>query len=924
MLRLLFTSHPYYIDRPSRKAVRKCFESFCKTEKYTEGFVKRIIPAIKNESQKPGIAASNAFVLLEWTSELFPFLSASGDVSGSLFSDLLVAMVSLLDICLGSTAKHSMKEQALRTTRRGLRSAFKGEGFEAIITSVVGKLTSKGTSPTHKNSLLLGIVCGVSARLPKAKEVLPGAKKDIFAFYTREILGSRTVVPNHISCALEDFFSNFVSGEEFEAEILPSLEKGLLRSPEILLNDVVSPLLYSLPGDIDLAKSLHDKLLKQLLSCIKSTNPVIRNGAVSAFKMALTKSKDEAILQTITTEVLNPLKTGKVPSADQRVLYAQMLDGLPLSVSLSSLVSTGLVSMVVKEPNEAAVTAIVSTFVRHLSYSLKGETATDNAIMDAINKGLTEKRPTVRRVWFTKIGSMIWDLSGDASPAFREFCQGIAGKFSEVFNEVVANPTPAAQSGLAVAAYAVAAIALDRFSTWNDPKIDSLIKTADIAEACLATAPKVSFLLNPKVYSKLSSDEGHRWAIRALTATASYVIYEKSHADMWASAFLYLISAVSVSPKCRKEATTALASAYLKHPESIGKVILSGVWQWVKTLELGYKDTAAVLSKANGSNLKSAIYAIALPADIASGGLEVSAVRKEETVKDLLVNLTVVSHHELVGVDWISLCQRAGVDPGQLSAEKASRLVNEIKMYTGLSGRSVYIMEAALRATATLAFVAPETITPLVVKLLESDLDPVLLKGIGPTEVSIWRTPTGTGIPFVDVLSKSGPKVVEKSKDAETLKWEAELRAQLAQKKGSGRKLTADEKARVEDQLAKEAAIRNRVSEIEVRLSRGVGIIQHLAKGAPTAVEIWMYKAVKALLRSLEAGAGMIVQDKGIKAFLVRPSHLVAVPVRVTVADNSCVGLFRACISKVGTFEGIRWYCQSTSLRCGRNPNAVL
>jgi hypothetical protein len=31
-----------------------------------------------------------------------------------------------------------------------------------------------------------------------------------------------------------------------------------------------------------------------------------------------------------------------------------------------------------------------------------------------------------------------------------------------------------------------------------------------------------------------------------------------------------------------------------------------------------------------------------------------------------------------------------------------------------------------------------------------------------------------------------------------------------------------------------------------------------------------MYKAVKTLLRILGAGAGMIVQDKGIKAFLVR------------------------------------------------------
>jgi len=792
----------------------------------------------------------------------------SGDVSGPQFSDLLAATVSLLDICLGSLqAKHSMKEQTLRVTRRGLRATYKCNDFEKIILTMVGQLTTKGTTPTQKNALLLGIICGVCARLPKPQEVLERSKKDIYAFYAREILGSRTLVPNHVADALRDFLS-FATAEEFESEVLPSLEKGLLRSPEILLNDLMSPLLRSLPSNIDLSRPLLEKLLKQFLSCLKSTNPSIRTGAVSAFKVAVSGSRDAATLEKIAVEILNPLKSGKVTSADQRVLYAQMLDSIPSSNALSNLVPIGLSSLVSKEPNEAAMAAIISTFVHHLSTGLRGDMTIEKSVTDAISKGLTDKRPAVRRTWFIKIGDMVWDILGEPSPALRQFCQGIAGKLLDTLSEISANPMPPAQNGLIVAAFVVVAVVLDRVSLWNDPKIVPLVKTADIAEICLSTTPKVSFLINFKIYSKLSTDDDHRWAIRALAATAGYVIYEKRHADLWASAFLYLISAASVGPKCRKEACAALAAVYIKHPEAIGKIVLSGIWQWVGSVERNDKESAAAAAKTGTSHLKNAIYAISLPNKAASEGLEAGAVLEEEAVKNILVNLTVVSHHELVGVDWIGLCQKAGVDPGQLSTEKATRLINEIRMYTGLSGRSKYKRDAALRSAATLAFVSPEIITPLIVKLFESDLDPALLKGIGPTEVSIWRTPAG--VPFIDVLAKSGPKVMEKSKDAETLKWEAELREQLAKKKGAERKLTADEKARVEDQLAKEAIIRNQVAEIELRLSRGVGIIQYLAEGAPTAVEMWMYKAVKALLRILGAGAGMIVQDKGIKAFLVR------------------------------------------------------
>ena len=171
------------------------------------------------------------------------------------------------------------------------------------------------------------------------------------------------------------------------------------------------------------------------------------------------------------------------------------------------------------------------------------------------------------------------------------------------------------------------------------------------------------------------------------------------------------------------------------------------------------------------------------------------------------------------------------------------------------------INQAAYNAAADLAFVAPDTALPLLVHQFSQDLDPKLFESIGPTEAAIFRTPEGTA--YIDVLSKKGQdySVGRNAKDYDTLKWEEELRAQLAQKKGQTKKLSADEQAKVNAQLAKEATIRQQVATIESKMRRGIGIIQSLATGPPTEAEQWMGPAVNLLIQDICAGAGLILGE---------------------------------------------------------------
>lgn len=789
----------------------------------------------------------------------------------------MLAQVNLLDICLGSPhGKQALKDQALVVTRRALRNAFRGDLHQSIIKLLVEKLTLKGVAPTVKNALLLGIISGVSSRLEKPKAILEGLKKDIYGFYVREVIGSKVLVSPVIANALHDFFSAFTTAEEFTLEIATPLEKALLRSPEVVLNDVVTPLISSLPKEIDLSEPLKDKLLKQLVNCLKSTNPAIRTGAVTTFNAALGRCHDQAAIEKIADEILTPLKSGKITVPDQRVLYAQMLSAIPTSKTLANKVPAGLSPVIMKEPNEVALGAEATALVKYLAAGLELGLTPEKPVIEAIQKGIADKRPAVKKMWMLKVGDLLWAID-ETTPAAssditQNFYAALLPAMIDTWKEIINNPLPAAQSGAVTAAYVFVTLALKRFSKWNNPSVQEFLNKADIIKQCLATQPKVSFLLNLKVYSKLLSEEDFTWNVKALRATADHVDYEGSYVDDWAYAVLYTICAHNTTHKARTEAVAALEDAYLQHPEIIGKLILNGIWQWLRRLEdekYGSKDVVPAAAKTGGKFLRLALNSISLPIP-----------DKEETVKRQLVNLAVVTHNELMELGpnggWIAICQRSKIDPGELVKEKAASFIQEVKFYTALSGRSKYIRNAALKSCATLAFVAPEAFTPLLVSIFQADLDVESLKTTGETEVKIWKTPAGEL--FFDPLSTNKGQtqaIKSNAKDYDTLKWEAELRAQLEKKKGQPqKKLTVDEQAKVRDQLAKEAAIRSRVEEISMKLKRGVGIIKALAEGNLTGVEIWMTPALKSLIGILVAGGSMLVEQEGVAAYLACAEHV--------------------------------------------------
>ncbi|KAL9070152.1 MAG: hypothetical protein Q9157_005922 [Trypethelium eluteriae] len=849
VLRLLFQTYAYYRDRPSRRAVQQCLRAIASREEY-HGALLQLVGVLKKEAEKPTIAPANAFVLTEWFSVLLEQLSEDTK-KREWYLDVIKADARVLETCLGSKAKGNIRHSALVVTRRGLRKLFRSEAYGSdAAREIITVLTAKGAS-TASNALMLGIVAGVAVRLGSISTVVEQERTAYYSFYVRDLLGSKVTQPKHIAEGLHDFFSSFATLEDLTKEVIPAAEKALLRAPEIVLNDLIAPMVLSLDSQIDLSQILQNNLLKPLLSNIKSTNAMIRDGALRTFEALASRSHEDTKVENVATEFLAPLKQG-ITSVDQRVLYARMLGALPGSRLLAQKVASDLASVVLKEANESVLSAETDAIAKHVAFGIQlGEMPTAQAT-DLFVKGLSEKRTSARRLWSLRVGEILRHLtmdSGFPQEAFP-FASATLGKLFDSWRDVADNPLPALQNGLITTAFVATALSLGTLRDVDDQGIKSIIKKASVSERSLTSEPKPSFLLSPRVYTKLTEEEDFLWGTRALASAVSHLPDHDKNPNIcaaWGQAFLFMIAAATSPQSARREATRLLTEIYLKEPSKVSNSIIAGLWRWVVAVELEEKDSPSLAAKTGCERLYLAVDAICLPSAYEAG------TKEDEENRSKLINLLVLSRPELIPrVTWIDMCLKTGTDPGKLDGSVQSPL----------------IARAACNAAAELAFVAPDAVIPKLIQQFTWDLDRERLANVGPTEAAIFRTPEDTV--FIDVLaSKAQNSSLDKtSKDYDTMKWEQELRSQIAAKKGQTKKLTPDEQRKVNEQLKKEAKIRAGVAEMAVHAKRGIGIIRSLAKGPPTDAASWLGLAVQTLSEAISAGVGLIVDDSAVLAYL--------------------------------------------------------
>ena len=830
--------------------MQSCLEAFLDNSNYSS-----TLPAItdhfRREAAKDGLAASNAFILVEWGSLLLPRAWGKSD------PHLGLSFARVLELCL-SSGKDTVKSSAIVVARRTVRRLLSDESRIPIM---IRQLTAKDQPLGSRAAVLLGVIAGVCAR--KNRNVL--VKDQYYGFYIREILGSRTAIPSHIASALNDFFQNFTTTTEFTKEVVPTLEKALLRAPE-LVQDLLQPMLHSLPSEVDLAQTIADHLLKPLLANAKSQNATVRDGAFTAFAALISHAQKEEFLEKIADDLLASFS--RLTVVEQRLVQARMLAQVPHIPSKSETVCRTIARSASKEPNETALaaelSALTTQYARVVLSSSSDDSRKDCAkdVEDAFAKGLSDKKAGVRKIWVLSAGAILWRVAGDsrlapeqafkAPSAIVRFVESTASKIIQTFDEVAQNPV--AVGPLAAAAFTTTALFSIMYRVIENEAIKTLLRKANVYDRALCHA---SFLLNHRVYTKLSSPEDLFWVIRALVACSNEL--EKASAEIkdgWTQTFLYMIAAAGIPPTVRNEAITALTDLWSQRRRMISEMVIHGLWNWHRQTEQCEKDSTAFQAKSGTSQLFLVIRSIC-PAN------QDTKQQDYDLMQTQLINMLVLCRPEILPqVHWIDTCLRVSQDPGTIARTHAGeclQIVDRFLTSTQGPSSSPTVKIAAYNTAAELAFVAPDSITPALIDMVNCSLPVDELQQYGPTEIAIARTEEGTA--FVDVLNSKalGYAIDKNAKDYDIMKWEEEVRNQVAGKKGQDRKLTTDEKAKVQAQLRKEAVIRTDVHILESRLRNGIGLVHALVTGPPTDPHLWLSQALQALVNIIAAGVGRLV-----------------------------------------------------------------
>ncbi|KAM3519553.1 hypothetical protein MY4038_009752 [Beauveria bassiana] len=861
ILQSLSATVPFYQDRESRLAVQRCLISLVTVSTEGDDF-QRIVQTVHTESQKQAVATSTAFVWVEWCSVLVQHLA--GTHRWETFGrEILISVADFLEKCLRHPLKHGIARSALVVTRRAFRKLFGmlDTGNKAL-EDAVKVLTSKQAQSTAKFSLILGVIAGVCARSPLLKRSFSPLKSSYYEFYAREVIGSRVSIPAHIADGLDDFFAAFSSGEELKADIMPNIEKGLLRSPEVILTGVLKPLISSLPKGLDMSEVLEKSLLKPIISNLRSTNASIRDASVTVFSVAIARCQDQEAINRIIQDISGPLKAGKIASADHRILYASMLESIPLSATAAEAVSTTLAAVTAKEGNEAALSAELRALGIAVGYMLRSNKAIPTAIQEVLAKGLEDKRAPVKKLWTLTAGQILWsNIDAPVVDKSSSFVEAITPKLAMTLEEVASNPATASQSGLIVGAYVLIALHKRLKHQYQKSDVAQVLAKAEIANRALNITDKQAVLLSPRIYNKATTEEDLLWLLRALTSASEHLRSETGEVSVaWAEAMIYLISGPSIPPAVQRRAVQALSKLYAERPGVISDFVIHSLWKTLSQLHSNEKDM-----KLESASLGKVLRSIALhPVEISKNAEP--AIR--EQLEEQACSIVVLARPELIShSNWIDTVIRMGIDPGELTRNHRESLLREIGVRTAPEQPTI-IKQAAYNAAAELAFVAPDVVVPRLLELIGRDLDRDGLRSIGPLEMAISRTPEGTN--FVDVLGKKakGSTPNKRSPAEEILSWEQDARRQIEQRKTQSKKSPGEDVLKINAQLRKEKGIRISVQELQAKINRGIGIIEALATGPPTDATLWLGQSVKLLLDAIEEGASFVVGEVVATAFL--------------------------------------------------------
>ena len=255
--------------------------------------------------------------------------------------------------------------------------------------------------------------------------------------------------------ALHDFIDDSIDEVDLTNNILPTMEKSLLRSPEVSLTGRLRSLFTCEELDADafsiviadfftaysqtLDSTIFRRILTATVNSTKSSNLTVRTGAVQLFKTIITKTSDSADLKLALDELLTLPRTGKTAGADHRLALYTMLGHLPTSLDVSPAVSEGP-TLLAKETHDGCITVLSVSLAKHIVFCLSENIALPSAALTSITKEMNSLKPPLRRAFSSLVGNVLWQLGDLKTQASLDFAKAVLPSLENSLKTVAASP----------------------------------------------------------------------------------------------------------------------------------------------------------------------------------------------------------------------------------------------------------------------------------------------------------------------------------------------------------------------------------------------------------------------------------------------------------------------------------------------------
>ncbi|XP_059192909.1 stalled ribosome sensor GCN1 [Centropristis striata] len=760
---------------------------------------------------------SAAFIGLSWTCLLVPSMFSAPEKKGPIWKKMVEVQSLLVAEVVGGA-----KTTAQKSSLKNLSHLWKEN--PGLVDQYISTLLSLDQSPT--TLVMLG-VCLNFCTAQKDKAAIEKHKSALLDLYMKSVLMSKTKPQQHILDKSSSFLRH-VSHSEFKEQLLPTLQKTMLRSPENAMQ-TVSCLLSAVT--LDLSQYAMD-IGKAIASQLKANNAQLMEEAVQAMQNLAQQCSDPSAVQDVVTHLFKILggSEGKLTVVAQKM---SVLSGIAScshhavsgtsSQTLSSAVSVMFIPYLQQEVHEATLVHAVSVLSQ---WSSRLTVEVPTALLDWLKKAFTLKTSTslVRHAYLqAMLGAFRGDTLAQASDLVPLLLQTV-------------EKAAAQNSQHALLAEGVAAsVLLSRLAlleTQTEAKLSSFWNLILDEKKPLFTTEKFLFQANEETLltvlllcERLFLDHAHR-----LNSSKSQMYHHATVAVL-----------LSRSWRVRKRAQQTIR----KLLSSLGGSSLAhGLLGELRVVINKHKVLPQDVLVSESGELtelgRNYIPPRALLDALCVVCSSASQWGDPTEAENLAMEILIVTHHpSIVGA-------RCGLWPFLLSSMnlKAEEFIEK-----NLESILPHLLEvnadnqAVRNAVGALSGLSPNKLLPRVISHVIEGLSKPALVQVTMEEYAIMLTPAGElyDNSIIQSAQKESTKKVNMKRENKAYSYkeqiiELELQEELKKKKGIKEELqlTSKQKEMMQMQLEKENAIRKRLQGLEVELQSLVGLLEAtLIEGPP-------------------------------------------------------------------------------------------